>query len=675
MTHRFPLCFEMCFKNFVAISSAIQLINYEILLKSLTQVCDQFVFSLRHVYIPSEVQKIRSFILINPLVSVREDEIFERVNGLLTRGNFSRFCDLTYKECFPNLDWVGSIGEVLKHGEFVEQPDFVGYLPHFFATDPDTDAFPLLELLKEKGYGELVLEFSLETYNSPDEQSHWSGAVKDLVSRLSKSRSRNDSVKYALELYGKYQDKYSRNQLFNYSLKALGRNAGDTFSILQTLIELSSRENTPQQINPIITLSPKDPNSNFESSLKATQNVQLFKGMKWNGWEREIGKRLEQKLIKATFTDGLLDDGTYNFPILSSSSRQSHQASLSLPSKDESLGNPDISNLVLGGKSSFLNISEVKIPKVEHLKPLHYITTYEEVVGFFKIFQPPNTWGTSASSDVKSTEQKSEEALHASLSVLEIRDLVREHEKEITEDTYIVGIESDGSLCVSDWEKCPHRLIAGTPGAGKTNFLFSLIYQLLYTNPCGKIYLADFQAGLHFHIVASQYENIEMVTQLEDFAKLLKGLDDEHGRRRELMIAHKARSRQQLQQKSGKKLDRIFLIIDEAFFIQNADNVVKKQIEKHLTTLASQARATGIHIVYCSQSPNLLNKEIKACFEERVVFRVANNNESLGLLDNFSALGLEQGMAVHRGISYDSKSPKIVKVPFVPDEVWDSPIR
>ena len=83
---------------------------------------------------------------------------------------------------------------------------------------------------------------------------------------------------------------------------------------------------------------------------------------------------------------------------------------------------------------------------------------------------------------------------------------------------------------------------------------------------------------------------------------------------------------------------------------------------------------TGIHIVYCSQSPNLLNKQIKACIEERIVFRVANNNESLGWLDNFSALNLDNGMAVYRGRSYDPKSPKIVSIPFVPDETWDSPI-
>ena len=293
-----------------------------------------------------------------------------------------------------------------------------------------------------------------------------------------------------------------------------------------------------------------------------------------------------------------------------------------------------------------------------------------------KMFQPSVICDNPITLSKENINSGSTERVKHGLSgTLYIQDIVQEYKNEITEDTYIVGIYSNGDLCISDWEKFPHRLVAGTIGSGKTSScLFSLIYQLLYANSKSEIFLADFQAGLHFNIISNQYENVELVTHLGDFAKLLKRLVDKHENRREVMIHHKSRSRLQLQQKSGIKLDRNFLIIDEAFFIQNADATTKEEIEKHLTTLAAQARVTGIHIVYCSQSPNLLNKQIKACIEERIVFRVANNNESLGWLDNFSARNLDNGMAVYRGRSYDPKSPKIVRIPFVPDETWDSPI-
>jgi hypothetical protein len=676
MTKNLPLCLEIyCKGGFDSVpDKKSHVLTYEILLNSLTQVCDHFVFSLRHLYDPLDNQRLRSFILINLASEVDNPETFEIIEGLL-KGSLSRFYDFTYQsQGFPQLNWVNSIGEIFKCGEFVEQPEFIGYLPHFFYTELVDEKFNLLELLEAAKCKKLVLEFSLEAYNSPNEQACWRNAIEDLVSRLSNCASKGSSIKYALELYRNYQDNYTENQLFKYSVKALGCNAVDTVAILQTLAGVVGKANTRQKINPILTFGFND--SNFKGSLEATQNIRIFQGVKWNGWEKIIGKTLEKKLIKETVKSGGLlssfDDGSLNFPILPSNLEQFNQSQKinhALPGSSELILDPDSSDLALGGSTSLSRIFDMQIPKVEHLKPLHHITTFQEIVGFIKIFQPlVKILKEGIKPEVSGTNQ------HDLTHILYIKDLIKKYQSEITEDTYIVGIDSNGALCISNWEKSPHRLIAGTPGAGKTNFLFSLLYQLLYANPDSKIFLADFQAGLHFHIIASQYKNVEMVTQLESFARLLKNLVDEHELRREVMISNRSRSRLQLQQKSGIKLARNFLIIDEAFFIQNADKVTKSEIEKHLTTLASQSRVTGIHIIYCSQSPNLLNKQIKACIEERVVLRVANNNESFGLLDNLSALGLEQGMAVYRGISYDPKSPKIVKVPYVPDEVWDSPI-
>ncbi|WP_446878813.1 FtsK/SpoIIIE domain-containing protein [Phormidesmis sp. 146-33] len=675
MSQNFPLCFEMNLKestfNF---QNLFRHYDYEALLHSLIKVCQSLTFSLRYLYDPSSERRLKLFILINSQEESERNELCLKLFSLLTKGSLSQFFVLDHQDdIFSDLDWINSIGEIVKCNEFVEKPGFTGYLPHLFETSLLDNHFSLLELLDGASYEKLVLEITLKTYDSPDEQALWSNAINDLVTRLSNSQARNGSVRHELDLYRRYQDCYSKGQLFNYSIKALGKNVGDTFAILHTLLEVVSRNDIGRKTDPIVTFNSDDPR--FLDSLQATRIVQVAKNSEWDGWQKEPGKSLQHRLIKETISSaGLLnslDDGSLNFPIVPSNFNETHQPNLSFSSSENSSSSELAQeDLVRGSSPAFSRINHSSLPEIGHLKPLSQITTYQEIVGFLKIFTPLDIFSGNYE-EQESHKEKSDDSLNR----LKITELIQKHSYEITEDAYIVGIGEDGSPCISNWEKCPHRVVAGTTGAGKTNFLFFLIYQLLYANPLSQIFLADFQAGLHFQIVANQYENIRMVTEVEKFAGLLKELCGEHERRRELMLSLKTRSLKGLKQKSGRTENRTFLIIDEAFFIQTADSTTKKEIEKCLTILASQARVTGIHIVYCSQSPDLLTKQIKACIEERVVLRVANETESFGLLGNHAALGLPSGTAVHRGTSYNPKSPTIVRIPYISDEIWEQPIR
>ena len=195
MIQKSPLCFEVYLRgdipNLLRLNSCIS--AYENLLTSLAQVCEQFTFSLRHLYDPSDNQKLRSFILINPSSQSYSHETLEKIEGLL-RESLSRLYSFTHEpEAFKQLNWVSSIGELVKHEEFVEKPEFTGYLPHIFYTQLISDEFSILELL-ETASEKLVLEFSLETYNSPSEQAHWRAAIEDLVNRLSNSASKSNSA-------------------------------------------------------------------------------------------------------------------------------------------------------------------------------------------------------------------------------------------------------------------------------------------------------------------------------------------------------------------------------------------------------------------------------------------------------------------------------------------------
>lgn len=612
MTQKSPLCFEVYLKgnahSLPRINSSV--LAYEMLLSSLVQVCEQFTFSLRHLYDPSVNQKLRSFILINPSSQLDSHEILKNIEGLL-RGSLSRFYSLTHQpEVFKQLNWVSSIGELFKHGEFVDQPEFIGYLPYLFSTEIIDDEFSILELLEAARCEKLILEFSLETYDSPSEQACWKNAIEDLVSRLSSCASKSNSVKYALELYRNYQSNYTENQLFKYSLKALGCNAIDTVAILQTFLDLLGKANVRQKISSILTYSPND--SSFKGSLEATQNIQVFQNIKWHGWEKPIGKSLEKKFIKETVKSGGLlssfDDGSLTFPILPSNLGQfnsSQKTNHALPASNKSTLAPNSSDLVLGGNTSLSRIFEVQIPKVEHLKPLHHITTFQEVVGFFQVFSP----GVSV--------QKN------NFLALSAKEIFAKYRHLITNDAYIVGLDDNENPIISSWAKIPHRLIAGETGAGKTNFLNWIIFQFLYVNPRRKVYIADFK-GTDFLHLQKLGLNVKVIDEPEDAQDLVEEIYiDEYKMRQNLMKNHSVSSLQSLQQE-GVDIDRSLWVIDEAADIAEFSYKLRESVEKRLKEYARKGRTFGIHVLYCTQRPTteVITKQVTDQCGEKTIFRV-----------------------------------------------------
>ncbi|MBE9116570.1 hypothetical protein IQ249_11730 [Lusitaniella coriacea LEGE 07157] len=614
MIQKFPICFEAHLKDKIgSISeSKFHIFAYETLLNSLTQACDKFVFSLRHLYTPLDKKKLSSFILINPIVEIDNSEKVEIIEGLI-KGSLNRFYNLTYKpEGFPQHNWVTSISEMLKYGEFIKQPEFTGYLPHLFSTELITNNFNLLKLLEATSCENLILDFSLEAYNSPKEQAGWNNAINDLVNCLSDYGSKSNSVKYALELYRNYQDNYSENQLFHYSIKALGENTVDTIAILQTLGEIVGSKKKARRILNLIplTLSPEQPS--FIKSLDATKNVQIFKGMQWDGWEKRIGKNLEKKLIKETVKSSgflcSLDDGSLSFPILPSNLgqfNQSYNTNRTLPNPSESIENQNSGDLTLGKDSSLSKIFETQIPKVEHLKPLHHITTYQEVVGFFQAFSP----GVS-SSEIEFFTTSAEEIFF-------------KHHHLITKDTYIVGLDDNKKPITSHWTEIPHRLIAGETGAGKTNFLHWIIFQFLYVNPQRKVYIADFK-GTDFLYLQNLDINVEIIDTPEDSKELVEKIyAREYVDRLNLMKKYGVSSLKLLQEE-GVDIDRSLWVIDEAADIADFSYKLRESIEKRLKEYARKGRTFGIHVLYCTQRPTteVVTKQVTDQCGEKTVFRV-----------------------------------------------------
>lgn len=312
------------------------------------------------------------------------------------------------------------------------------------------------------------------------------------------------------------------------------------------------------------------------------------------------------------------------------------------------------------------------------MRRLHRLINLDEAAAFFCLPIPINQHCAGVEYE-GGNNAASDEPADKLPSTLQIEDIIKQYGNLITEDTYIVGIDQDGNPCVSDFSKIPHRIVAGTTGTGKTNFLSSMIYQFLYasfkTNSEREIYIADFKGGFDYHRISRRYEAVKLVTKPEDLVTLLAKVWSKYERRIERMIDEDVESLQELREKCNSQDHRIILIIDEAASILTADRKNREEINKYLQELAAKSRVTGIHIFYCSQRPTLevIPRLISDNMDERVIFRVFSAASQQLLNDDLAAeLPAEpKGRAIYRGLD---PQLKLIATPYVPKSVWNSPL-
>jgi len=622
--------------------------------------------SLRYIYDPDNSPKLKTYLLINQPHNTQTEENSQEILSLLTKGKLSEFFTLTPQPNLTicqNLEWVQIIGEILKHEELIEPQNY--YIPHFFEANSTNDMSAVCDVI-QRADSKLILEITLQTHDNSNQKS-WVNAINQMLAQLEKvnaSGTKDNLLSVTLALYQKYQQLYPSSDLFQYSIKALAENWGDASVVLSTLIEHATKETPHGKQCRIVKVNKSNPA--FSESLEATKKVEISTAIEWEGWQKSISQMLIKNAIEPQKKGlGKFSSNSANLPDKPSFSAPNAPLFTGGINSDPNQNLPQLYNTVSDG-SALAKLSSTPPPsRIVDLKPLHRLASAQEITGFFRIAVSRS----AADVPIEEFSNKLPEKLN-------IEDVVREHGKLITEDSYIVGIDENGKPCISDFSKIPHRIVAGGTGSGKTNFISSVIYQFLYADPSREIYIIDFQAGLHYQFMVDQQPTIKMVTQLQECAKVFGQLWDEHEKRRQQMLAKRVRSLKDLKEKHDISIPRILLIIDEAFYIKTADRDIKKTIETHLNNLAAQSRVTAIHIIYCSQTPtsDIIDTQTSNNMGEKVIFRIDSSTDSMRLLGETTAADLPvdpKGRAIYKGL--DGK-PKLVGTPKVPDEIWEIPL-
>jgi S-DNA-T family DNA segregation ATPase FtsK/SpoIIIE len=215
-----------------------------------------------------------------------------------------------------------------------------------------------------------------------------------------------------------------------------------------------------------------------------------------------------------------------------------------------------------------------------------------------------------------------------------------------------LGKDITGKIVISDLQKMPHLLMAGSTGTGKSVSLNAMILSLLYRSHPAQVKMIMIDPK---RLELGMYDDIPhlmtpVVVDPKQAANALRWAVREMEERYKTLAAEGVRNIEQynrnvravLQETGGKDPDApktlpfVVVVIDE---LADLMMVASNEVEESIARLAQMARAIGIHLVLATQRPSVdvITGLIKANLPARISFRVSSKIDSRTILDGNGA--------------------------------------
>lgn len=224
-----------------------------------------------------------------------------------------------------------------------------------------------------------------------------------------------------------------------------------------------------------------------------------------------------------------------------------------------------------------------------------------------------------------------------------------------------IGQNAEGKPELRPLNKMPHVLVGGTTGCGKSVEVNAWIISLIVKNDPSELQLILIDPKmLEFNIYEkARHLAIPVVLKMEEAAATIKRVNNEMEYRYEIMSHFKVRNIDALNKKiRGRKAknplySKADTFVDDKAIISHceehlspmptlamvvdemADLVLRfKEVENLIATLAGKARASGIHLILCTQNPlvSVVTSLIKANITTRFALQTASIDDSQTLL-------------------------------------------
>ena len=196
--------------------------------------------------------------------------------------------------------------------------------------------------------------------------------------------------------------------------------------------------------------------------------------------------------------------------------------------------------------------------------------------------------------------------------------------------TFVVGEAKNGEFITESIRNCPHVLMGGATGMGKSTSFKLMLYSLLKSTPEENISftLIDLKRGVEV-AEFDGFSNVTVAKNESSAVKELKKISEEMHRRYRYLESKK---RTKIDPKADKK-PLIIVGVDEASVIfgvrsQSSDKKVMSDEARELCEeIAKLGRAAGIHMILATQratktsidTVTLDNLEARVCFRTRSV--------------------------------------------------------
>jgi S-DNA-T family DNA segregation ATPase FtsK/SpoIIIE len=238
-----------------------------------------------------------------------------------------------------------------------------------------------------------------------------------------------------------------------------------------------------------------------------------------------------------------------------------------------------------------------------------------------------------------------------------LRELIESNEYQRSNFKLPLALGKDitGKIVVSDLQKMPHLLAAGSTGTGKSVSINAMILSLLFRSRPDQVKLImidpkRLELGLYQDIPhllvpvvtepkiaqnALKWAVMEMESRYKKLAKRgVRNLEVYNEQVKQLPIP--GLNDGAAEEEDREPLPYIVIVIDELADLMMTS---PREVEESITRLAQMARAVGIHLILATQRPSVdvITGLIKANFPARISFRVASKVDSRTILDSNGA--------------------------------------
>ncbi len=225
-------------------------------------------------------------------------------------------------------------------------------------------------------------------------------------------------------------------------------------------------------------------------------------------------------------------------------------------------------------------------------------------------------------------------------------------------DKLFLGYKPTGKPYLVDMNLNPHILFTGRTGSGKTTALFMAITNLLYNQD--KHYELWFAQIVNRETeMFSNCNNVKIIANtLEETKIMLDILIKICDSRAENMMKCNCRNIEQYNRFNKRKINRIYLVLEEFSFFAYADNErkeikeLKQSCEEAILRISKAGRSLGVSILACVQKPSYqsINTTVRSQMSV-LTFKLKSEGESKIAIESSEAINLNARECIFDGAS------------------------